>query len=126
MNILTDQDLERLETSYRCRSAIVENIFKDGIPNKVSVMETINKILDSMDKSIYDRANIKLKHEENQNKEAILDIITETLTNISKQNIQVNRDTELDNEYIPDDIVDGETDIQPDQITLTDIVEEEQ
>lgn len=126
MSILTDLDKSRLEASYKYRQQLIQEAFKDGVPSKSRDVEVINKVLDSMDKAIYDRANIKLKHEDNQSKEAILELITTTLSTISKQQIEENRNIELDNSYLPSDMVDGEASIDPDQLSLGDIIDLEE
>lgn len=128
-SLFTQEDKERLEQSYQYRKLIVEAAFKEGrVPDRDKDIEAINSVLNSMDKSIYDRMNIKLKHQENQSREAVLDMVSEALrlAQTSKNQIPVQQPTlELSNDLTPTEFVPGELEINPQPITLDEIMKGE-
>lgn len=128
-SLFTQEDKERLEQSYQYRKLIVEAAFKEGrVPDSDKDIEAINSVLNSMDKSIYDRMNIKLKHQENQSREAVLDMVSEALRLVqtNKNQIPVQQPTlELSNDLTPTEFVPGELEINPQPITLDEIMKGE-
>lgn len=127
--ILTTSEQERLEKSYEYRKLMVEEAFKNGVPTDSRNVEVINGVLNSMDKAIYDTANVRLKQQENMNKEATLEIVAAALREVhnSKQaNVKQDRVIEVDDKIIPQDIVEGEMDLTPATVTLNDILNTEE
>ena len=127
--LFTQEDNERLEATYNYRRRIVEQAFADDrVPTSSKEIEAINTVLSAMDKSIYDRTNIKLKHQENQSREAILDMVGEALrmVSINKASIQPGvRELELSADLVPTEFVPGELEMQTQQVTLDEIMQGE-
>lgn len=128
--IFTNTELEQLEETKKYRRRILEVAFQgENTPTDAKDVEAINSVLNSMDKMVMDQVNLRLKHQENQNKDAVLDAVSETLKaiNSSKQRnaMNNNRELEIDNKLVPTDTVRGELDINPETISLTEIMEEE-
>ena len=125
-NIYTEEERKRLEDNYNYRSKMVQYAFSNGqIPDNPKEIEAINSVLNSMDKAIVDAATNRLKQQENMNKDATLNIVSDMIKTIHKQQLelkQVKRNTNIEDEYIPTDIVAGERDIIPENITLDDIM----
>ena len=127
--ILTPSEQERLEKSYEYRKLMVEEAFKNGVPTDSRNVEVINGVLNSMDKAIYDTANVRLKQQENMNKEATLEIVTAALRevhNAKQANVKTDRIIDVDDKVIPQDVVEGEMDLTPATVTLNDILNTEE
>lgn len=127
---LSEIEKQRLEDNYNYRKKIVENAFaNDKIPRGPQDIEAINSVLNSMDKIINDMANNRLKLKENQDKSSVVLAVAEALKKISsskEKNINPTRVIEISEEYIPLDIVNGETTIGTTQINLSDVLEEKE
>lgn len=128
-SLFTIEDNERLEKSYHYRRLIVEKAFEDGnVPVNEKDIQAINNVLSAMDKSIYDKMNVKLKHQENQSREAILDMVSEALRTVSANRAalpQQEQIEELQQELTPTEFVPGELEINPGHISLDEIMEGE-
>lgn len=124
--ILTKEEQERLEFTYGLRRKILDNKFADGrIPNDYEEIEVLDGIMKSMDKQIFDKANARLKQKENQTKEETLSAVAEALKRISSdkaKNINSNRSIEVQDDIIPLETVEGEMDINPIQLNISDII----
>lgn len=127
---LSEIEKQRLEDNYNYRKKIIENAFaNDKIPRDPKDIEAINGVLNSMDKIINDMANNRLKLKENQDKSSVVLAVAEALKKISsskEKNINPTRVIEISEEYIPLDIVNGETTIGTTQINLSDVLEEKE
>lgn len=127
---LSEIEKQRLEDNYNYRKKIVEDAFtNDKIPRDPKDIEAINGVLNSMDKIINDMANNRLKLKENQDKSSVVLAVAEALKKISsskEKNINPTRVIEISEEYIPLDIVNGETTIGTTQINLSDVLEEKE
>lgn len=127
--ILTPSEQERLEKSYEYRKLMVEEAFKNGVPTDSRNVEVINGVLNSMDKAIYDTANVRLKQQENMNKEATLEIVAAALRevhNAKQASVKTERVIDVDDKVIPQDVVEGEMDLTPATVTLNDILNTEE
>ena len=124
--ILTKEEQERLEFTYGLRRKILDNKFADGrIPNDHEEIEVLDGIMKSMDKQIFDKANARLKQKENQTKEETLTAVAEALKRISSdkaKNINSNRSIEVQDNIMPLETVEGEMDINPIQLNISDII----
>ena len=125
-SVYTEEERKRLEDNYNYRSKMVQYAFSNGqIPEHPKEIEAINSVLNSMDKAIVDAATNRLKQQETMNKDATLNIVSDMIKAIHKQQLelkQIKRSTNIEDEYIPTDIVTGEKDIIPENITLDDIM----
>lgn len=128
--ILTKEEQERLEFTYGLRRKILDNKFADGrIPNDYEEIEVLDGIMKSMDKQIFDKANARLKQKENQTKEETLSAVAEALKRISSdkaKNINSNRSIEVQDGIIPLETVEGEMDINPIQLNISDIIKDKE
>lgn len=125
-NFISDLEKSRLEETYKYRKRILERAFtEDRVPNDPKEIEAINSVLNAIDKSVYDMANSRLKMKENQNKSEVVAAVAEALKKISSsKDTTINKEkiTELGQEYTPLDIVKGEMDIGPAQLTIDEIL----
>lgn len=125
-SFISDLEKSRLEETYKYRKRILERAFtEDRVPNDPKEIEAINSVLNAIDKSVYDMANSRLKMKENQNKSEVVAAVAEALKKISSsKDTTINKEkiTELGQEYTPLDIVKGEMDIGPAQLTIDEIL----
>lgn len=128
-NIITDEEAKRLEDNYNYRKLMVEKAFLDGPPEGAKDIEAINGVLNSMDKAIYDTVNSRLKHEENQNKGAIISAVSEALRSISNSKNNSNNEESLkmlESLNLPLDTVEGELEIGDKKFELNEIMKDEE
>lgn len=124
--IYTESELALLEKTKKIRLDIADNMVKNGVPNNVGEIRVLNEVLTTLDKSVNETVANRLKHTENENKEALLDTVALALSNIdSSKTPAVGRIIEATVEYIPEDIVPGETDIGVSQLTAGDFLDED-
>lgn len=126
-NLYTDEELAQLDKYQQVRNKTIDAIIKDGYDSVVKEnrrIEVLNALLASGEKTVTDRVNARLKHEDNTNREALIEqvamIIKETHKNrISAINNQT-LTTDLPNELMPVDFVPGEKEINPEPLKLED------
>lgn len=122
--ILTDVENSILIENDAYRKKILDEAFKgNNIPSGPKEIEAINAVLTSRDKSVYDAVGMRLKHQENQNKGAMLAAVSEALRNISlaKQPV-VEKAVDLTELEFPIDAVEGETEVEGKKFTLNEIL----
>lgn len=127
-NIITDEEARRLEDNYNYRKLMIDRAFKNGAPSEARDMEVVNGILNSMDKAVYDNVNSRLKHEENQNKGAILSAVSEALKSISKnKSVHNNNETLKELEVLDFQLnpVEGELEMDDRKFELSEILKDE-
>ena len=95
------------------RLEIVDNFIKEnGLPTKARDMETINKILDSVDKNIYDRVDRRIKLEESKTNEEFLEMVKQLVLEVEtkKQQRPIPKEEHIviDVELKDDEVVPGE------------------
>jgi len=135
-NMFEKDEEEILEFTKKVRKDIVENyIDKKGLPTKDRDILALNNVLDSLDKAVINKAELRLKQEEvnaeNDIKEKIASIYKEieSILFIKKNetNFNVNNTErkipEID--YEPDDIVEGELDMGYKPISMEEVIGEE-
>lgn len=127
--IFSEEDKSRLESTYQFRKKILDEAFKDGdVPRDPKEIEAVNNVLNSIDKSIYDRSMANLKYQDTQNKEAVISMVAATLKNVQEQKLQHASDTLITviEDGTPLELVKDELSIGVDQIPLADIIDEEE
>ena len=135
-NMFEKDEEEILEFTKKVRKDIVENyIDKKGLPTKDRDILAINNVLDSLDKAVVNKAELRLKQEEvnaeNDIKEKIASIYKEieSILFIKKNETNLNvsntkrKIPEID--YEPDDIVEGELDMGYKPISMEEVIGEE-
>jgi methyl coenzyme M reductase beta subunit len=112
-DFLQKQENNIINETVALRLEIVDNFIKEnGLPTKARDIETINKVLDSVDKNIYDRVDRRLKQEENKTNEELLEMVKELVINVEKKKLEQPilepEQIEIDIELKDDEIVPGE------------------
>jgi len=126
-NSVYEQDeLLMLEKSKSIRLQIVDEFMKGGVPTNTSEVRVINELLTSLDKSVHDGVNNRIKHQDASNKEAILDMVAENIKLVARQKREIiptlEIETELPEEYTEIETVPGEKDINPGMLSMKDIL----
>ena len=129
-SIYTQEEQDLLKLSQTTRKKIIEDMTKNGIPSYKEV-EVLNQVLASLDKSVNDAATIRQKHQDSNARAETIASVVEILKQVKEQNALVAGrenldDVELDIEFIPVDIVPGEQDMDQRQLTLDEMMEEEE
>ena len=124
-SIYTHNELVVMEKTKNIRLNIIDSMVKDGVPSKVGEIRVLNELLAAAESNVQTSANNRLKYQDTQNKEATLDTISEMfkIMRSKTNNIQhTDRVIELEDVYIPSDIVDGELEIVYESLDLADYV----
>jgi len=123
--IYTEEELALLDKTKKIRLDVADNMIKNGVPNNVGEIRVLNEVLTTLDKSVNETVANRLKHNENENKEALLDTVALALSNIQQSKVAAtDRDIDAPDEVIPTDIVPGETDIGVSQLNASDFIKE--
>jgi len=120
-SIYTEKEQAILEKTISVRSRIVDELTKDGqVPYKSGDIRVLNEVMNSLDVSVNNSANTRLKSEDTKNNAQLHEMVAAMLNQIdvNSDNKAVNDvvEVELLDEYIPDDTVPGEMDINPETL----------
>lgn len=136
---LNEEEVNLLNDNYNIRKQLVDKKLANGDIKTSAELEAVNSILDSMDKQILERVNLRhkevnlkqkelaleVKKKENENKEVTLELIASMFRDIHKQeqlSVDYNRDVDIEDEYVPIVVVEGELDLTPADVNLKDIL----
>jgi len=122
-SIFTIEELEIMERTKKVRLDVITSMTKDRVPEKTNELRVLNEYMNSLDDTVQRSVANRLKHEETSSKEAIMMHVAATLQNINSSiPMAGNRTTDLHDDYIPVDIVPGETDINPTKLLAGDFL----
>jgi len=126
-SIYTEDELKILEKSKKVRIDLVDNMTKGGVPDRVGDIRVLNEVVSGLEKSVHDSASNRLKFQDTQNQEAVAENVAELLKQISSKPTLTQNVTNvvLSDEFVPVDIVPGETDISPEQLEINKFTDEE-
>lgn len=124
-DLYTEEELELLEKSKKLRVGLVDNLVIHADPtakNYNSTARVVNELLTSLDKTIHDSANTRLKHQDSQNVGNMADIMAGIFKEIHTQNANApKRETViLEDKFLPDNLVPGELSIEQPVLELKD------
>ena len=125
-SFFTAEEETDLQLYKDVRNRIIKDMVAEGVNDSRS-RRLMNEILTSAEASIHKNAELRLKHNDNKNKEAIVAQMAEVIKQTHKKRIEAIRslDTtnpDIDNKYIPTDIVKGETEINPAPLNIDEFV----
>lgn len=127
VGIYTEEESDKLAKYSKLRDQMVDVMFKGGTPENNKDIRLANELLMAGEKSIHDTASNRTKHQDSMNKEAILETVAEALKAVAMNQIAVNsidRNLDIPDQYVPNDIVEGETAINPEPLDPTQFLEE--
>lgn len=125
--IYTEEESDRLSKYTNLRDQMINVMFKGGVPENNKDIRLANELLMAGEKSIHDAASNRTKHQDNMNREAILETVAETLKLVATKQlttVSVDKNTEIPDQFVPKDIVEGETAINPEPLDPTEFLEE--
>jgi hypothetical protein len=130
-SIYTEEELALLNKSKSMRVQMVDAVFKEsgGAPTHGGTIRVVNEVLTSLDKTVNDAAQARLKHQETQNQGEILDTVAAVFKAVASQKSSHRAEDvilEVTTKEVPDDIVPGETEIHPDQLMIEDFIQREE
>ena len=112
------------------KNRMIKDMVAEGLSDSRS-RRLMNEILTSAEASIHKNAELRRKHSDNKSKGAIVAQMAEVIKSTHKKRLEafgkkeeVNPD--IDNKYIPTDIVKGETEIDPAPLNIEDFISGEQ
>lgn len=121
--IYTPEEEEILNLTKKVRVDIVNNMVKNGVPERSGDIRVLNEVSSSLDKLISDSANARIKHQDTANNKASAELIIAAIMSKKKDiPIQVNRKTEID-DVIDIEVVPGQMDINPAKLNPSDFIE---
>ncbi len=123
-NIFNKEETDLLAKTRKVRLEMIEDMTDDGMPHKSGDIRVLNETLDAMDRQVLDVVKIKAKQKEDDGADRIANIVVQILNNVGSNGPQIisNREIDLPDEYIPLDIVPGETDITPETLALSNFI----
>lgn len=126
--IFNHNESRLLNKTMDIREKIVDQMASAGLPTKAHELLALNAVMNDMDKQVMDKVKLRVKQEEDDNKNKTVAMVAEILGRIDSNKGYVpmsNKDINLPDTYLPNDIVPGETDVSPDKLSLADFVKGE-
>lgn len=126
--IFNHNESRLLNKTMDIREKIVDQMASAGLPTKANELLALNAVMNDMDKQVMDKVKLRVKQEEDDNKNKTVAMVAEILGRIDSNRGYIpmsNKDINLPDKYLPNDIVPGETDISPDKLSLADFVKGE-
>ncbi len=126
--IFNHNESRLLNKTMDIREKIVDQMASAGLPTKAHELLALNAVMNDMDKQVMDKVKLRVKQEEDDNKNKTVAMVAEILGRIDSNRGYIpmsNKDINLPDKYLPNDIVPGETDISPDKLSLADFVKGE-
>ena len=125
-SIFTAEETSDLKRFSDLRKDMINVMVKDGIPDVPREIRLLNELLIAGEANIQKTAENRLKHEDNLNKEALAESVAQMLKKIQtdKQDnpVRGSGPTEVGDNFIPVDLVPGETEINPEKLNPEDFL----
>jgi len=124
----TEQELADLDLGRKYRLRMLESNFKDDcVPTNVGDQRITNEIISGLEDSVFKQAKARTATDEQATNASRTQVALDILDNIENYK-STDREVKisLDTSFIPNDIVPGETDINPAAITLQEFDLEEE
>lgn len=106
---LSEEDLSQINKNQGIRNKLIDKLLEEGMPDDKNSQNFLVNLLNGSDSSVFNKAKLKAKKEENDDSKGVLDIMAKLLLHTNevrknKLNTQLNDNIEYNNP-IP-----GETD----------------
>lgn len=83
---LTEDDVRLLEKTISIRERLIDNIVKTELPAKARDIDSFTNLLESVDRSIFSKAKIKLEDTNSRVNEETKEVLRNMLLNLHKNN----------------------------------------
>ena len=125
VNLYNNEEQEIIDYVFNKRKAMVEEIFKNGIPKDVGTARVVNEILSGMEGQVESSVKLKLSKNKDDTNSMVVSMVAGLLNQVNEQII--NKREEDIPELIGDEkevsVVEGETDIDPEPLDVASFVE---
>jgi len=117
-----------LSKSISLREQIIDKyVEENGIPTKARDIRVINEVLNSLDSVVLGKVDRRLKHEENQQNEDMIEFAKSILLSVEEKKNTVTitekeKMIELTEGLRPDEVVLGEDQIEYEELSLDEII----
>lgn len=118
------EEYRLINKTVNIRERIVDEMIKDGLPYKTNEIRVINELLNSIDGNVLGRVDRRLKHSENEGEKDMRDLVKTIILEgdkIKREMKPIELNQTLSDEYVVDNLLPGETQIEYEEITLEDI-----
>lgn len=82
----TEEDLRLLEKTISIREKLIDNIVSKELPTRDKDLVAFTNLLESVDRSIFNKAKVKIEDANSKNNEETKEILMELLLNLHKSN----------------------------------------
>lgn len=126
MGLLLDHEQKYIRRAFELRENIIENfIDENGPPTKVGEMRIMNEMINSQVGQVESMYGIRKGAKDAESTGDIKDLLVEVFNKLdtsTRNNAGKRTTTVIEDKYIPEDIVPGETSTDYEEIELTDII----
>jgi len=122
--LLSQEDLDLLRETRKVRMDLIKDMTVDGVPTRSGDIRVLNETLDATDRQVMELAKLKAKQQENDTNNAAVGLVVEILNKVGASGHKqlTNVEVELPDDFIPVDIVPGETDINAEELDLSNFI----
>ena len=116
---------ETMDYVYNKRKAMVDEMFKNGVPNDVGTARVINEILSGMEGQVETTVKLELAKNKDETNSMAVNMVTELLNQVNEQVINKRKEDipELIGDEKEIEVVEGETEIDPIPLDVNNFVE---
>lgn len=127
-SILLDDETRIIMKTREIREKMIDGYIVDnnGVPTDSRGMRIMNEIMTSLDGQVLGLADARLKNEGNAANASLSESIKEIFTRVNSKNknnaVTTLEETKLDDKFLPENVLDGETKIEYQELSLDDIM----
>lgn len=122
--LFSEEELAIINKTRDTRNKLIDELTEDGVPTRAGDIRVLNETLDAADRQVLDIVKLK-KSQQEDNSDRMVGMVVELLSKVTSNNPVAygNNEINLPDEYIPVDVVPGETDIGAEELSLSDFIE---
>ena len=112
-DFLSEEDLSQLNKNQGIRNKLIDGIIMDGMPEDKNMQNFLGNLLNGSDSSVFNRAKLKAKKEENDDNRTVVDMMAKLLlrsNEVRKSKLNTTLDNSIQIEKVP-----GESDSSTDE-----------
>ena len=123
-DLLTEDENKVIFKTRDLRLQIIDNFIEEkGIPSRSGDIRVLNELMNSLDGQVLGMTDRRLKKEENNTNDNMLDVVKEVISNV-QANLAIPSEKKLDIEdkFVPVDVVPGEVEIEYNEIDPSEVL----
>ena len=112
-DFLSEEDLSQLNKNQGIRNKLIDSIIMDGMPEDKNMQNFLVNLLNGSDSSVFNKAKLKAKKEENDDNRTVVDMMAKLLlrsNEVRKSKLNTTLDNSIQIEKVP-----GESDSSTDE-----------